>query len=80
MFSRDLPDMSSLALGSCIHIRQIPPSHVTYITCSNVCNYLMMIFTTAEQLTSINQSTLNATASSSAAVAATTTTGVAHNI
>ena len=38
MCSRDLPDMSALALGrcvpagSCIHIRQIPPAHVTYIT------------------------------------------------
>ena len=36
----DLPDMSALALGrcapsgSCVHIRQIPPAHVTYITCA----------------------------------------------
>ena len=33
----DLPDMSALALGCCalsdfcVHIRQIPPAHVTYI-------------------------------------------------
>ena len=39
MGSRDLPDMSALALGhytpsgSCVHIRQITPAHVTYITC-----------------------------------------------
>ena len=38
MGSRDLPDMSALALrrcapsGSCVHIRQITPAHVTYIT------------------------------------------------
>ena len=35
---RDLPDMSALALGCtapsglCVHIRQITPAHVTYIT------------------------------------------------
>ena len=40
MRSRDLPDMSALALGhcaplcSCVHIRQITPAHVTYITCT----------------------------------------------
>ena len=39
MGSRDLPDMSALARGrcapsgSCVHIRQITPAHVTYITC-----------------------------------------------
>ena len=39
MCGQDLPDMSTLtlgccmALGSCIHIRQIPSAHVTYITC-----------------------------------------------
>ena len=39
MGSRDLPDMSALALrrcapsGSCVHIMQITPAHVTYITC-----------------------------------------------
>ena len=38
MGSRDLPDMSAIALGccvpsgSCIHIRQVTPAHVTYIT------------------------------------------------
>ena len=38
MGGRDLPDMSALALGrcapsgSCVHIRQITPAHVTYIT------------------------------------------------
>ena len=39
MCSRDLPDMSTLALGHalrahCVHIRQIPPAHVTYIACN----------------------------------------------
>ena len=40
MCSWDLPDMSVLALGrcalsgSCLHIRLIPPAHVTYITCN----------------------------------------------
>ena len=40
MRSGDLPDMSTLALGhctplcSCVHIRQITPAHVTYITCT----------------------------------------------
>ena len=40
MCSRDLPDMSTLTLRSCtpsglyIHIRQIPPAHVTYTTWS----------------------------------------------
>ena len=40
MGSCDLPDMSALALrhctpsGSCVHIRQITPAHVTYITCT----------------------------------------------
>ena len=29
---RDLPDMYALALGLVLHIRQIPPAHVTYIT------------------------------------------------
>ena len=42
MGSRDLPDMSALALGrcapsgSCVHIRQITPAHVTYITCYRI--------------------------------------------
>ena len=42
MCSWVLPDMSALALGrcvpsdSCIHIRQIPPGHVTYITCKPI--------------------------------------------
>ena len=35
MGSRDLPDMSALApSGSCVHIRQITPAHVTYIMCT----------------------------------------------
>ena len=39
MCSRDLSDMSTLALGCCtplclcLHIRQITPDHVTYIAC-----------------------------------------------
>ena len=39
MCNHDLPDMSALALRccmpscSCVHIRQITPAHVTYITC-----------------------------------------------
>ena len=42
MYSQDLPDMSAPVLGrcapsdSCIHIRQIPPAHVTYITCKPI--------------------------------------------
>ena len=46
MGSRDLPDMSALALGrcaplgSCVHIRQIIPAHVTYITYMYVCKYI----------------------------------------
>ena len=32
MCGRDLPDMYALALRLMLHIRQIPPAHVTYIT------------------------------------------------
>ena len=32
MCGQDLPDMYALTLRLVLHIRQIPPAHVTYIT------------------------------------------------
>ena len=46
MCSQDLPDMFALTLrrctplGLCVHIRQIPPAHVTYITYTMVMSYI----------------------------------------